>query len=218
LVIKKPGTVFRFLILFAAAALAASAEARAEGIAVSTDGLVWTQGAGAYGKGWNYAGQGVSVRQGDTVYVRYFSPNPGVALHFTEHGRRWGGWPTMGPQLIDNIGLTHDFPVVLRISKIGTPECTITWLNGRGTSGLWSGMTTPGPYDLALHGEAKWTLPPIVVNEAPKPRGFWAQLASWLNPPSEPTDGIVSVPDNGLTAGLLAFSLTLLLMVRRRPH
>lgn len=198
--------------------IAVLAEARAEGIAVSTDGLIWTHGAGAYGKGWNYAGQGVSVRQGDTVYIRYFSPNPGVALHFTEHGRRWGGWPTMGPALVESVGLTHDFPVILRISKIGTPESLVTWINGIGPPGQWSAMTAPGPYDLALHGEAKWTLPPIVVKEATKPHGFWAQLVSWLSPPSEPSDGIASVPDTGLTAGLLAFSLTLLLVVRRRRH
>lgn len=189
---------------------------RAEGIAVSTDGLIWAKGAGGYGKGWNYTGRGVSVRQGETIYIKFYSATPGVALHYTEHGRRWGGWRTMGPVLTGEITSSHDLPVILRISKVGTPESTVAWVNSRGTSGIWTGLPAPGPYDLALHGEAKWTLPPIVVNQEVKPHGFWAALLNWLNPPSETPDDAVAVPDTGRSAGLLALSLTLLLIARRR--
>ena len=188
---------------------------RAEGIAVSTDGLIWTKGVGGYGEGWNYSGRGVSVRQGETIYIKFYSATPGVVLHYTEHGRRWGGWRTMGPALTDGIGDSHDFPVILRIAKAGTPESTVAWVNGRGTSGIWSGLSAPGTFDLALHGEAKWTLPPIVVNPEQNPPLFWARLLEWLNPPAGPADGFVSVPDEGLSAGLLALSLALLLGARR---
>lgn len=196
----------------------AVATVRAEGIAVSTDGLIWTKGAGGYGEGWSNSGRGVSVRQGETIYIKFYSATPGTMLHFTEHGRRWGGWRTLGPALTDGIGDSHDFPVILRISKAGTPESTVAWVNGRGTSGIWSGLQAPGPYDLGLHSEARWTQPPIVVHPEQKPPSLWARLLDWLNPPAEPAAGIASVPDEGLSAGLLALSLTLLLAIRRtRP-
>ena len=192
------------------------AGARAEGIAVSTDGLTWIKGAGGYGKGWSYTGRGVSVRKGETIYVKFYSATPGVALHCTEHGRRWGGWRTMGPALSEDVTASHDLPVILRISNVGTPESAVAWVNGRDTAGTWRGLLAPGPYDLALHGEAKWTLPPIVVSEDLKPQGFWAAFVNWLNPSAEETPGdFVAVPDTGLSAGLLALSLTLLIMVRR---
>lgn len=188
---------------------------RAEGIAVSTDGLIWTQGAGEYGKGWSHTGQGVSVRQGETIYIRFFSNMPGTSLHVTEHGRRWGGWRTLGPAVTEEIGSSRDFPIIIRLSKVGTPESTVAWLNGRGTSGIWSGLVAPGPYDLALHGEARWTLPPIIVNPEVKPTGFWAALLNWLKPAEEPPEQSFAVPDSGATAGLLALSLALLLAAAR---
>jgi hypothetical protein len=200
--------------------LLAATLARRDGIALSNDGLIWTKGAGGYGDGWRYTGQGISVRAGETVYIKYYATTANAALYFTEHGRKWGGWLTMGPQLIDGIGRSSLEPVVLRISKIGTPECTIAWVNGRGKSGIWSGMIAPGPYDLALHGEARWTLPPIVVSEAPKRQSFWAKLGGLFSPDPPPTGGgggggTHSVPDGGATAGLLAFALLTLALVRR---
>lgn len=215
MVIKKAGTALKPLAFLGALFVVAVTAVRAEGIAISTDGLIWAKGAGGYGKGWNYTGRGVSVRQGETIYIKFYSATPGVALHYTEHGRRWGGWRTMGPALTGEITSSHDLPVILRISKVGTPESTVAWVNGRGTSGIWSGLPAPGPYDLALHGEAKWTLPPIVVNQEVKPPGFWAALLNWLNPPAETPDDAVAVPDTGLSAGLLALSLTLLIVMRR---
>ena len=190
---------------------------RADGIALSTDGLIWTKGVGGFGEGWNYSGRGISVRQGETVYVKYYSDQPEASLYFTEHGRKWGEWRSVGPALTPDFGQTILDPVILKISNVGTPNCTIAWVNGRGTSGIWSGLPAPGPYDLALHGEARWTLPPIVVTEAPKPPGFWASLLNWFNTPSPgPSNGVYSVPDNGLTAGLLAFALLSLRALHRR--
>lgn len=216
MVIKKPGTALTTLAFLGAFFVVAVTAVRAEGIAVSTDGLLWTKGAGSYGKGWNHTGRSVSVRQGETIYIKFYSATPGVVLHCTEHGRRWGGWRTMGPVLTDEITASHDLPIILRISKAGTPESTVTWLNGRDASGTWRGLPAPGPYDLALHDGAKWTLPPIVVTQDTKPPGFWAALLKWLNPPAEAPDDAVAVPDLGLSAGLLALSLTLLIAAQRR--
>lgn len=215
MVIKKPGTYLKTLALLGALYVVAAAAVQAEGIAVSTDGLTWIKGAGGYGKGWSYTGRGVSIRQGETLYIKFYSPTQGVVLHYTEHGRRWGGWPTMGPVLTADVTASLDLPIILRISKAGTPESTVAWLNGQDTSGTWRGLPAPGPYDLALHGEARWTLPPIVVNQEVKPPGFWAAFVNWLNPSAETPDDVVAVPDLGLSAGLLALSLTLLIVVRR---
>ena len=194
--------------------------ARADGIALSNDGLIWTKGAGSYGDGWNYTGKGITVRTGEALYIKYYADAPNAALYFTEHGRKWGGWLTMGPELIDGIGSSPDKPIILRISNIGKPGCTVAWVNSRDRSGIWSGPIAPGPYDLALHGEARWTLPPIVVSDAPKPQSFWAKLGAWFE--SDPThadgggDGIRSVPDRGSTAVLLAMALLVMGAVGRR--
>jgi hypothetical protein len=174
---------------------------------VSKDGLIWSKGVGAYGEGWNYTGTGIVARVGETIYVKYFASTPDSALHFADHGRKWGEWRAMGPALIDNIGISPLEPVILRISNVGTPGSTVAWINGPGKSGIWSGLLAPGPYDLALHAGARWSLPPIVVTDAPKPQSFWSRLAGFFKPdPPRPGGGdeIRTVPDNGVTAVLLA--------------
>src|SRR5688500_18249461 len=153
--------LFRWLIALGSALAAAGL--RADGIAVSTDGLVWTKGAGGYGDGWN-TGTGVSIRQGGTLYIKYYSDEGENALSFSEHGRKpEGAWRAIGPVLSDGLGAHTQDPIILRISDVGTSKSTVAWINGNGKSGVWSGPQAPGPYDLALHSEARWTLPPIVI-------------------------------------------------------
>jgi hypothetical protein len=182
--------------------------------------LIWTKGAGSYGDGWNYTGQGITVRAGETLYIKYYASAPNAALYFTEHGRKWGGWLTIGPELNDEVGSSPLEPVILRISHIGTPSSTVTWINGRGKSGIWSGLIAPGPYDLALHGEAQWMRPPIVISEAPKRQSFWSKLGELFSPDSPPDSGggggNHSVPDTGETAVLFAVTLLAMAGVRRR--
>jgi hypothetical protein len=171
---------------------------------------------GGYGEGWGDAGRGISVREGGTLYIKYFSGEGDASLHYADHGRKIGGWHGVGPMLADGVGLDVNEPVILKISGIGTPESVVTWVNGRGTSGLWSGITRPGPYDLALHDRAKWTSPPLVIVEAPKRSSFWARV--FRLPPSGPTtpgESIFSVPDGGATAVLLGFALLCLTLARR---
>jgi hypothetical protein len=104
--------------------------------------------------------------------------------------------------------------VILKLSEIGTSKSTVAWINGRGKSGIWSGPPAPGPYDLALHNEARWTLPPIIVTEAPK-SSLWSGLLAWLNRPGSPTpSGIHSVPDGGVTLILFALALMSIAMAR----
>ena len=171
---------------------------------------------GGYGEGWGDAGTGLSVRQGGTVYIKYYSGKGDAALHYADHGRKIGGWHATGPMLADGVGLDVNEPVILKISGIGTSESVVTWVNGRRTSGLWSGITRPGPYDLALHDRAKWTSPPLVITEAPKRSSFWARVLG-LPPsgPTNPSDAIFSVPDSGATAALFALALLSLAIARR---
>ena len=183
--------------------------------------MIWTKGAGSYGEGWNYTGQGITIRAGETLYIKYYSTTPNSALYVTEHGRKWGGWPTMGPELTDGIGSSPLEPIVLRVSKIGTPGCTVAWINGPGNPGIWSGPRAPGPYDLALHGEARWMRPPIVVSDAPKHQSFWSMLGGLFAPDSPPTGGgggNHSVPERGATAVLFGIALLALAGARRCRH
>lgn len=183
---------------------------------MSTDGLIWTKGVGSYGEGWGNAGSGIRVRQGDTLYIKYHSNVEDAALCYADHGRKAGGWRAIGPTLADGIGRHSNEPVILKISDVGTPKSTVAWVSGPGKSGIWSGLVAPGPYDLALHDGARWTLPPIVVSELPKRGSFWASLAGWLNPETPaPTEPIHSVPEEGLSVILLAFACLSLAAVRR---
>jgi hypothetical protein len=192
---------------------------RADGIALSTNGLTWAKGVGAYGVGWGNTGTGITVRRGGTLYIKYHSGVEGAALYYTEHGRKWDGWRTMGPVIADGIGSHPNEPVILKISDAGTPGSTVAWINGVGKSGIWSGLTSPGPYDLALHGDAQWTLPPIVVKEAAKPLSFWSNPIGWTNPsPPAPTNPVHAVPDGGWAAVLFAFAVLILAGVHRRSY
>lgn len=190
---------------------------RADGISLSLDGHVWTAGVGDYGNGWTDAGGGISVRQGGTLYIKYYSGTGEGALNYADHGRRISGWHAIGPVLAEGVGLDVNEPVILKISEIGTSGSTVTWVNARGKSGIWSGLPKPGPYDLALHEGAKWSSPPVVVTEAPKRSSFWARvLGTSPSSPTKPRDPIVSVPDGGATATLFALALLSLVFARRR--
>ena len=171
---------------------------------------------GSYGSGWGVTGTSVNVRQGGTLYIKYYSDAPDAALCYADHGRDSGGWRAIGPALANGIGSHPNEPVILRITDVGTAKSTVAWINGPGKSGIWSGLPAPGPYDLALHNEARWTLPPIVVTEAPKPPSFWSSVLGWLNPPTPaPTGNLHSVPDGGTTALLLVFALLGVAIARR---
>jgi hypothetical protein len=188
---------------------------RADGIALSTNGLIWTKGVGAYGAGWGDAGTGISVQQGGTLYIKYYSDTEDVALLIADHGRSWTGqWNAIGPVITPGIGQHANEPVILKISNVGTDKSSVAWVNGR-KSGIWRGIPRPGPYDLALHADAKWTVPPIVVNEAPRRPSFWATLFGTPNTPQSPGGQLHSVPDGGTTAILLLIGLLSLSIVRR---
>lgn len=188
---------------------------RADGIALSTDGLVWAKGAGSYGNDWGVAGTGITIRQGGTLYIKYYSSREEAALSFADHGRKWGEWRVIGPVLTDNLAIHPNAPVVLRISDIGTPKSRVAWVNGRGRSGIWSGLSAPGAYDLALHEAAKWTLPPIVVTAVPKPT-FWSNFLREPEPIQTTRSArIQSVPEDGFSAGLFVLALLSLAIAHR---
>jgi hypothetical protein len=172
--ITKSTTTF-FQCLAFLSVVFAGANLRANGIAVSTDGTNWTDGVGGYGSAWGASGASVSVAQGGTLYIKYYSDAGDVALHVANHGRKWGGWRTIGPVLAHCIGAHPNEPVILKISDIGTSKSTAAWVNGRGKPGVWNGLPAPGSYDLALNGEAQWTRPPIVVTEAQR-TAFWSSV------------------------------------------
>lgn len=178
--------------------------------------MVWTNGAGSYGSGWASSGAGLSVPEGGTLYIKYHSDAAGAGLYYAEHGRRWGEWRTMGPAPASGVGTHPNEPVILKISNIGTAGSTAAWVNGPGKSGIWSGLPTPGPYDLGLHADARWTLPPVVVTAAPQPPSFWANLRGWLTEePPPPTDVIYPVPDSGHPILLSTLALIVLAMLQR---
>jgi len=195
----------------------ATSTLRADGIALSTDGLIWTKGVGGYGAGWGNAGNGLSVQQGGTVYIKYYSDAESVTLTFADHGRSSdGAWHSIGPALAAGVGQHPSEPIVLKISDVGTNKSSVAWINGRGKSGIWPGIPKPGPYDLALHLDAKWTLPPIVVYEAPRRPSFWSSLFGTQNTPPRSAEQFHSVPDSGATAILFAIALLSLSWAHRR--
>jgi hypothetical protein len=178
--------------------------------------MVWTKGAGSYGDRWGYSGKGISVRQGGTIYIKFYSDVAGAGLYFAEHGRRWGEWHMVGPVLTHGVGSHPNEPVILRISDVGTAGSTVAWVNARDKSGIWSGLPAPGPYDLALHANARWTLPPIMVTEAPR-RSFWSGLL--VRQPAEPPpppDAVHFVPDGGQSIALSALAVLFLAFLHRR--
>lgn len=157
------------------------------------------------------------MRQGATLYIKYYSDASDAALCYADHGRTTGGWHAIGPALADGLGAHAGEPVILRISEVGTSKSTVAWVNGVGKSGIWSGLPAPGPYDLALHDGARWTLPPIVVMEVPKPPSFWSSLTAWLKPdPPAAASTAYSVPDGGPSLVLFAIAL-LSLAIGCRP-
>jgi hypothetical protein len=191
---------------------------RADGIALSTDGLIWTKGVGAFGDGWGNTGTGISVREGETLYIKFYSSTrTNIALCYAEHGRDWDSWKTTGPAVDAGAGDSLERPIVLRISKIGTPSSAVMWMNGNRTSGMWSAFTETGAYDLGLRPGEMWTVPPINVTKAPPSHSFWADLFGWLKSDTpEPTNAIHSVPDGGASVALLTLALLVLAAVRRK--
>ena len=190
---------------------------RADGIALSTDGLIWTKGVGVYGDAWGEAGTGISVRAGSTVYIKFYThsrENPG--LFYADHGRREPNWTRKGPELPEDQDHSAGTPVILRITDVGTRKSTIAWINSPQRTGIWAGIKQPGSYDLALHYDAQWTLPPLTVTEDTKP-GFWGNLAAWWNADQPaPNNSVVSVPDQGSSLYLFGFALAMLAAVALR--
>jgi hypothetical protein len=171
---------------------------------------------GGYGDGWGNTGASVSVRQGGTLYIKYYAAANDAMLCYADHGRASGGWHAIGPALADGIGEHAGAPVILKISDAGTAKSAIAWVNGRGKSGIWPGLPAPGPYDLALHDGARWTVPPIVVTEVPKPPSFWSSVVEWLRSDAPaPASVAHSVPDAGASFVLFAIALVVLAMGRR---
>lgn len=156
------------------------------------------------------------MRQGETIYIKYYTDAADAVLCYADHGRKSDGWRAIGPALLGSVGTHPNEPVILKITNVGTPKSTVAWINGHGKSGIWSGLPAPGPYDLALHDEARWTLPPIVITEAPK-SSLWSNLMGWLNTPTPPapTGTTYSVPDGGITALLFVLALASMAVARR---
>lgn len=197
--------MIRLGVLFFAYSLA-SASALADGIAFSTDGHAWTTGAGSYGKGWGDVGQGISVRAGSTIYIKYYSiSRDGNALSYATHGAKWGNWLKVGPALTGSVGNDPANSIILRVDNIGTPQSSARWMNGTGT---WGGILFPGAYDFGFDRNALWTRPPLVVQPAERP-SWWAALwrpSSLAQTEPESTTG-VTVSDSGGTAVLLGCAL-----------
>lgn len=185
--------------------------------------MVWNHGAGDYGDGWGASGKGVTVRQGDTVYIKYYADSTGGALAYAEHGRSWGWWRTAGPAIEAAVGCGSSHPVILKISNIGTPSSTASWVNGSGQSGLWSAFTAPGPYDLGLGEDAQWTNPPLVVRERSLlerlfgPFGSGNGAGGGSDKAASFSDATVhAVPDQGSTLALAAVALLTIAWARRK--
>jgi hypothetical protein len=194
----------------------ASAVLQADGIAISSDGLIWTKGVGAFGEGWGATGTGINVREGETLYVKFYSSDKtNIALRYAEHGRDWDSWRTTGPAIQLGAGDGSGNPIILRISHIGTPRSTVMWTNGKGSSGRWTAFTSVGAYDLGLHPGKLWTVPPINVTKATESRSFWGDFFGWFKPDNPAATTIHSVPDGGATAALLALALLALAGVHR---
>jgi hypothetical protein len=177
--------------------------------------MIWANGAGSYGAGWGKAGRGVTVRQGGTLYVKYYSGVDDARLSFAEHGAKAVKWRAIGPVLAGGIGNHPGEPVVVKFSNVGTRDSTVVWTNGRGTSGRWSGLPAPGAYDLALHAGAQWTLPPIYVTQDSKP-SFWSTFVALFRSDRPAATGpTYAVPETGGTAWLLGAALLALAIVKR---
>ena len=198
----------------------AGAPLRADGITLSTDGLTWSKGVGGYGNAWGDAGTGITVRKGETIYIKYYREGrDSQSLYYADHGRGAGGWKTIGPVLSGDVGDGPSNPVILRISKVGTPGSTVAWMNGRGKSGIWSALPAPGPYDLAVHENSRWTLPPITITE--QPPSIWRNFMGWLKSDAPASSAAIpsSVPDGGNTAALLSLALlSLAVFLVRKLH
>lgn len=171
---------------------------------------------GGYGNGWNGSGSGIRVRQGQTIYVKFYSETgQNISLCFAEHGRGEGHWNSVGPEATDQIGNTATNPIILRITHAGTRQSMVTWTNGPGKSGGWAGPSAPGAYDLALDQHRKWTLPPIVVSEEKQP-SFWQRFFGSPTPQTPSTGGVHAVSDAVQPLALLAGVLVLLGLLKRR--
>jgi MYXO-CTERM domain-containing protein len=188
---------------------------RGDGIALSHDGINWFAGAGGYGPGWGNVGRGISVPKGGTLYLKYYAQmRPGAGLYYANHGAEWGSWSTAGPQPGGSVGDGPGNPVVLKFSRVGTDRATVTWVNG---SGIWTALTTPGVYDLALHRDSIWSLPPITISSDHAP--FWPALRRWFQAEESSTSAsILSVSDSGGTGLMLGLALAALAVLWRVVH
>jgi hypothetical protein len=190
--------------LITAGALLPSAPLRADGVALSPDGVVWSATAGGYGQGWGNVGQGLTIPSGGTLYVKYYSEAAGdTSLYYATHGTEWGSWNKTGPTPSTNVGTSAANPIILKIEHAGTPKSLVTWVNGAGT---WRALSAPATYDLALGRESRWTLPPITIQSAPKSKSIWATLFGSDAPPKSEAE-VTSVPDSGATGMLLGIAL-----------
>jgi hypothetical protein len=173
---------------------------------LSPDGIVWLPGAGGYGRGWGDVGKGVSVETGATLYIRYYADGgENVSLRYAAHGADWGSWQTIGPALTRTVGNSATNPIILKLSDLGTPRSTITWVNGSGT---WHGFNTLGAYDFALRADARWTLPPISITNGSSSswwRALWRGMRSDAN--TAPASPNAAVPDSGASGVLLVIAV-----------
>ena len=178
---------------------------RADGIALSPDGITWLAGAGGYGNGWGDVGKGIKIKAGSTLYVKYYSEaRTGLPLYHAPHGTKWGSWAAAGPALTGTIGDSPENPVILRFENVGTGKSNATWVNGKGT---WMAFPIAGAYDIGLQSDSKWTLPPITIHGQATFKSWFIGLLRSPNSNSENTEGTTSVPDAGQTGVLLAFAL-----------
>jgi hypothetical protein len=198
-------------VLIATAGLLPAA-LRADGVALSPDGVAWTAAAGGYGRGWGDVGQGLNVPSDGTLYVKYYSETPGAAsLYYATHGTEWGSWNKTGPAPSANVGTSPSNPIILKIEHVGTAKSVVTWMNG---SGMWRALSAPATYDLALGKDSRWTLPPITIQGPATSKSIWARL---FGPQSRTmAEGeVASVPDSGRTGVMLGLALVTLAVVWR---
>lgn len=205
--------VFHLRIAFVICGALVGGVLRGDGIALSRDGETWLPGAGAYGSGWGDVGEGLRVEAGSTVYVRYFATSEHASrLYYAAHGTRWGAWKEMGPDVGGALRPTRTNPVTLKLTNIGTKDCRVGWVNG---DGVWIAITSPGVYDLGLHPEAQWTVPPLTI-VAPDKRSWWAALFFPLRIDDYTRDPtVISLSDAGGTGVMLGMALVSVLLAKR---
>lgn len=199
----------------------------ADGIALSTDGLRWTFGIGAYGTTGLPAPRGMEVAQGGTLYIKYFSERtPDVTLKYSRLQETATKASPIGPPTGEHFGSDPSRPIELRITDIGTPKAAVRRISGVNQAENWGGFFHPGIYNLHLADRLDWLHGPLVITEKAKPPTILSRVLGWLGlgdessvaeaPSLDSGSAVANVPDAGAPAVLLGLAVIFLAMVRPR--